>query len=65
MSFNNKYRIKVEAPLLRPGLTIETEVSEKYVEPVIRTIMKLVRLMNGTSETQQSEPDRGAGLMGC
>ena len=43
---NNKYKIKVESPLVRSGITIETECSEKYVVPVTEKIMELVREIN-------------------
>ena len=43
---NNAYTIEVGAPLLRPGLTIKTTVSVKYVEPATREIMDLVRQIN-------------------
>lgn len=43
---NNKYVIKVEHPLLRPGLTIETEASEHYVAVVAKKLMELVREVN-------------------
>ena len=43
---NNKYIIKVAHPLLRPGLTIETEASEKYVLPVVGRLMDMVRNIN-------------------
>ncbi len=43
---NNKYTIKVSAPLLRPGLTIETECSERYLVEVLKKIMDLVREFN-------------------
>lgn len=43
---NNRYRIRIEAPLLRPGLSIETEVSEKYVKDAAEEIMDLVRKVN-------------------
>ena len=43
---NNKYIIKVKHPLLRAGLTIETEASEKYVVPVAKKVMEIVREIN-------------------
>ena len=52
---NNKYTIKVEAPLLRLGLSIETEVSEKYVGPVLHTIMAKVRLFNKVENREQDD----------
>jgi hypothetical protein len=52
---NNKYKIKVETPLIRPGITIETECSEKYVVGVVNKLMELVRLLNRTSEAPVSD----------
>jgi hypothetical protein len=43
---NNKYKIKIESPLLRPGIQIETEVSEKYVNIVLNKILEIVREFN-------------------
>jgi hypothetical protein len=43
---NNRYKIKVESPLLRPGITITTECSEKYVVPVVEKVMEIVREIN-------------------
>ena len=49
---NNKYKITVTHPLIRAGLTIETEASEKYVVPVTQKLMELVREINGSSPTK-------------
>ena len=43
---NNKYKITVKEPLLRPGIKIETECSEKYVVNVTNKVMELVREIN-------------------
>lgn len=43
---NNKYKIKVKHPLIRAGLTIETEASEKYLVPVLNIVMEKVREFN-------------------
>ena len=43
---NNKYKIKVGHPLIRPGLVIETEASERYVPEVIARVMEIVRNIN-------------------
>lgn len=43
---NNKYIIRVGHPLLRPGLTIETEASENYVEQVVAKVLEIVRAIN-------------------
>lgn len=45
---NNKYTIRVTHPLVRPGLTIETEASEKYVAAVIAKLFEIVRAANHT-----------------
>lgn len=51
---NNRYRIRVEAPLLRPGLTIETEVSERYLVEVVETVMGMVREINAPNDSEDS-----------
>lgn len=43
---NNKYKITIEAPLLRAGMKIETECSEKYVKKVTDKLMEIVREIN-------------------
>lgn len=43
---NNSYKITVESPLLRPGLKIETTVSEKYLIPAHAVIMDKIRSIN-------------------
>jgi len=43
---NNKYIIRVKHPLIRAGLEIETEASEKYVVKVTETLMDKVREIN-------------------
>jgi len=43
---NNKYTIKIKHPLIRAGLTIETEASEKYLVSVVKKLMELVREIN-------------------
>jgi len=45
-TMNNKYLITVEHPLIRPGLKIATEASEKYLVKVIQKVMELVRELN-------------------
>lgn len=44
---NNKYTIRVGHPLVRPGIEIETEASEKYLVPVVQNLMQAVREING------------------
>lgn len=43
---NNAYTIKASAPLLRPGLTIETTVSEGYATKGAEKMMEIVRAVN-------------------
>ncbi len=43
---NNKYIVTVEHPLVRPGLKITTEASEKYVVAVVKALMDKVREVN-------------------
>lgn len=43
---NNKYTIRVTHPLVRPGIEIETEASEKYVASVVQKLMEIVREIN-------------------
>lgn len=49
---NNKYIIKFKHPLLRAGLTIETEASEKYVVDVVNKGLELIRKINSGSGVQ-------------
>ena len=43
---NETYEVKAESPLLRPGLTIATKVSKRYIETATDTIMIAVRNVN-------------------
>ncbi len=43
---NNRYTIRIENPMLRPGLSIQTDVSKRYVEPATRELLELVRSIN-------------------
>lgn len=43
---NNKYIIRAEHPLIRAGLSIETEASERYVVRVVNKLMDLIREIN-------------------
>ena len=45
-SLNNMYTIEVMHPLIRPGLKITTEASERYVAEVVAKIMNIVREIN-------------------
>ena len=48
---NNKYVITFQHPLLRPGITIKTEASEKYVPAVVKKCMELIREINAEDLT--------------
>lgn len=52
---NNKYIIKVEHPLIRPGLSIVTEASERYVQPVVEKLMEIIRAINESAEQKAKE----------
>jgi hypothetical protein len=47
---NNKYKITIKNPLIRPGIEIKTECSEKYVVIVLNKMMDLIRDFNQSSE---------------
>jgi len=47
---NNRYKIVLKDPLCRPGLSVETEVSEKYVAEVINRMMGIIREVNMPAE---------------
>ena len=49
-TMNNKYIIKARHPLLRAGLIIETESSERYVVDVVNKLMELIRGINHKGE---------------
>ena len=49
---NNKYTIEIKHPLLRAGITIKTEASEKYVVPVVQKCMEIVREINSLKEEE-------------
>lgn len=52
---NNRYRIKIESPVLRPGLTIETECSEKYVAPVVGRLLAIAREINSSAAASNKD----------
>jgi hypothetical protein len=51
---NNKYIVRITHPLLRPGLEIETEASEKYLVKVVETLLDKVRELN-KSQAEKSD----------
>lgn len=48
---NNKYIIRAKHPLIRAGLTIETEASERYVVAVTEKLLALIREINKPKES--------------
>lgn len=46
VNMNNKYTIKVGSPLIRPGIIVETTVSEKYLVKGFEMVMDKVREFN-------------------
>ena len=55
---NNKYKIKVGSPLLRAGLTIETECSEKYLTDVVDVLINKVREINSADKNKIDIPPK-------
>jgi len=49
---NNRYKIVVSTPILRPGLTIETEVSGKYLVEAVKITLDKVREINKPQEVK-------------
>ena len=47
---NETYEITISSPLLRPGLTIRTTVSSRYLTPTVASLMDKVRAINATTE---------------
>ncbi len=47
---NNEYTIRIRAPLVRPGLEIETKVSEKYLVRALKMLFAKVREFNKGEE---------------
>ena len=43
---NETYTIKISSPLIRPGLEISTQVSKKYLIPVLNDLLDLIREFN-------------------
>jgi hypothetical protein len=54
---NNTFTIKISSPLLRPGLTIETEVSEKYLVRATTWLLGAVREINDDRTMSQRVAD--------
>ncbi len=61
---NNTYKIKVGSPLLRPGLTIETECSERYLGDVLQRVLDAVREFNHPTPPAMPE-QAGASIAEC
>lgn len=56
---NAKYTIKVEAPLLRPGMSITAKVSKGYASDTAENLLSVVREINGRDDEvvlQGSDP---------
>ncbi len=52
---NNKYTIRISHPLVRPGMVIETEASERYVDAVVKKLMEIVRAINAAAVADQGK----------
>lgn len=51
---NQTYRIKIESPLLRPGLSIATETSERYAADAADRLMEIARHINNPTTGENS-----------
>lgn len=47
---NQTYKISAGSPLLRPGLTISVETSERYADEAVKKLMSVVRKVNDTTK---------------
>jgi hypothetical protein len=52
---NNKFKITISHPLVRPGLKIETEASERYLVSVVNKALTLVREINNPDNKSLEE----------
>lgn len=56
---NNRWKIRISDPLLRPGMEIETEVSENYLGPAVAWGMTVVRALNDGVFVKRGLEDTG------
>jgi hypothetical protein len=52
---NNTWEVEVTSPLLRPGITVRTKVSEKYLVSALNKAMDTVREFNKTEEDKKAK----------
>jgi len=50
---NETYEVTFESPLLRPGITIKTKVSKRYLVETVRGGLDMVREINNSHAPQQ------------
>jgi hypothetical protein len=50
---NETYRIEIKSPLLRPGITISTEVSERYLVKTLANLLEYAREFNRMQKKQR------------
>ena len=43
---NETYEIEIKSPILRPGITIRTSVSQKYIKSTVLSILNICREIN-------------------
>ena len=55
---NETYIITVASPLLRPGMTISTEVSARYVVPTATRLFEKAREIKRAQDLLHAETDR-------
>jgi hypothetical protein len=49
---NQTYRIKITSPLLRPGLSISTETSERYAPDAAHRLVEIARKINNPGDQE-------------
>jgi hypothetical protein len=49
---NNTWQVEVSSPLLRPGIVVRTEVSEKCLVPTLNKAMESLRAFNDQEKTK-------------
>lgn len=54
---NAKWKVIFESPLVRPGIRLEVEVSERYLVPTLRRGMEKIREFN---QPETPHDDSGA-----
>lgn len=51
---NNKYTVTISSPLVRDGIVITTQCSEKYLVPVLEKALDLAREFNNSQKEREN-----------